>query len=88
MRSLPHAKALLKMTEVGDLFRKNGIDVTKSKTYLQIVRAAALIRPSTAVIYQRLVEAAAGALPPDEFRQLMSPLIDDIHEAVRLLTTP
>ena len=87
-RALPHATALLKMIEVGDLFRKNGLDVTKSKTHLQIVRAAAQIRPATATLYKRLVAKAAGALPPDEFRRLMSPLIDDIHEAVRLLTTP
>lgn len=87
-RALPHATALLKMIEVSDLFRKNGIDVSKSKTHLQIVRAAAQIRPATATIYKRLVAKAAGVLPPDEFRRLMSPLIDDIHQAVRLLTTP
>lgn len=85
---LPHNIALLKMVEVGELFRNNGIDVSKSKMHLQIVRAAAQIRPSTATIYKRLVAKAAGALPPDEFRRLMSPLLDDIHEAVRLLTTP
>ncbi len=87
-RALPHATALLKMIEVGDLFRKNGLDVTKSKTHLQIVRAAAQIRPATATLYKRLVAKAGGVLPPDEFRRLMSPLLDDIHEAVRLLTTP
>ncbi len=87
-RALPHAIALSKMIEVGDLFRKNGLDVSQSKMHLQIVRAAAQIRPATATIYKRLVAKAAGALHPDEFRQLMSPLLGDIHEAVRLLTTP
>jgi len=87
-RALPYATALLKMTEVGELFKKNGLDVTKSKTCLQIIRAAAQIGPSTAKIYERLVSKAVAALPPQEFRQLMSPLIEDIHEAVRLLTTP
>jgi hypothetical protein len=87
-KALPHATALAKMVEVGELFRRNGLDVSKSKTHLQIVRAAAQIRPATATLYKRLVAKAAGVLPADEFHRLMCPLLDDIHEAVRLLTTP
>jgi len=83
--SLPHATAMHKLTEVGKLFRDNGIDVSRSKTYMQILRAAAQIRPATATIAKRLVSKGAKTIPGVEFRELLSPLLDDIHNAVELL---
>lgn len=85
-KHLPHATAVAKLTEVRNLFHENGIDVSRSKTYMQIARAAAQIRPATATIAKRLVCKGAGALPVDEFRVIMNPLFDDLHAAMTMLT--
>lgn len=85
-KQLPHATALAKLTEVRDVFHNNGIDVTRSKTYLQIIRAAAQIRPATATIAKRLVSKGAGTLPDAEFRTIMNPLLDDLRDAAAMLT--
>jgi hypothetical protein len=85
LKTVPFATALTKFTEVGGLFRQNGLEVRKSKTYIQILRALAAIRPTTATIVGRLVEKGAGALGEDGFRQLLKPFLDDLAAAATLL---
>ena len=82
-QSVPHAVAMAKFLEVAELFRKNGLECRKSKTYVQILRALAGIRPSTATIVGKLVQRGAEALPPAEFRAYLHPLLDDLEAALR-----
>lgn len=85
LKDVPHALAMKKLSEVAKLFRDNSLEVRHSKRYLQILRAVGGLRPGIAVIYERFVKNAGGALSPDEFRALLHPLLDDLDEAGRLL---
>jgi hypothetical protein len=85
-RAVPFGTARAKLIEVAELFRKNGLEVRKSKTYVQILRALAGIAPSTATMVGRLVKKGAETLTPQEFRALVHPLLDDLEAASRLLT--
>ena len=78
---------MAKLTEVADLFRRNGLEVRKAKTYVQILRALAAIGPSTATIIGRLVKKGAEALEPAEFRSLLEPFLSDLQVADELLRT-
>ncbi|HKI33482.1 MAG TPA: hypothetical protein VKA46_16625 [Gemmataceae bacterium] len=88
LRSVPYPVAMAKFIEVAELFRKNGLEARKSKTYVQILRALAAIAPSTATIVGRLVQKGAEALPPAEFRAILHPLLDDLEAALRALSEP
>ncbi len=85
LERVPYAIAKTKYLEVAELFRKNGLEVRKSKTYIQILRALAAIGPSTATIVGRLVKKGAEALGETQFRQLLQPFIDDLDAAARVL---
>jgi hypothetical protein len=87
LKTVPYGMALSKLTEVGALFRKNGLEARKSKTYVQILRALAAIRPSTATIIGRLVEKGVEALGHDAFRQFIKPFLDDLDAAATLLAS-
>lgn len=74
-----------KYGEVAALFRQNGLEVRKAKTYVQILRALAAIRPATATIVGRLVQKGVQALGKDEFAGLIKPFFDDLAAAEGLL---
>jgi len=78
---------MTKFIEVADLFRKNGLEVRKSKTYVQILRALAAIAPSTATIVGRVVQKGIETLSKDEFRATLHPLLDDLEAALRALSS-
>jgi hypothetical protein len=86
LRYVPHHIARAKFIEVADLFRKNGLEARKSKTYVQILRALAAIAPSTATIVGRLVQNGVDALQADEFRGVLHPLLEDLDAALRSLS--
>ena len=69
------------MQKVATLFRQNGLEVRKAKTYVQILRALAAIGPSTATIVGRLVKKGFEALGRDEFTSLIKPFLDDLAAA-------
>jgi hypothetical protein len=86
LKPIPFAIAMKKLSEVADLFRNNGIEVRRSKTFIQILRALAALAPSTATIIGRLVQKAAETLPVEEFRAILYPLLDDFDVALRALS--
>lgn len=77
--------AVKKYLEVAFLFRQNGLEVRKAKTYVQILRALAAIGPSTATIVGRLVQKAIQVLGNDDFTTLIKPFLDDLAAADELL---
>ena len=85
LKAVPFAIAKIKYIEVAELFRQNGLEVRKSKTYIQILRALAAIGPSTATIVGRLVDKGAKALGNDQFRQLLQPFFEDLDASARVL---
>ncbi|HVC94343.1 MAG TPA: hypothetical protein VND64_11670 [Pirellulales bacterium] len=78
--------AVKKYREVGALFRENGLEVRKAKTYVQILRAIAAIGPSTATIVGRLVKKGLEALGTQEFTALTKPFLDDLAVADELVS--
>jgi hypothetical protein len=88
LKSVPHATAMAKFIEVADLFRKNGLEARKSKTFVQILRALAAIAPSTATIVGRLVQKGAETLSKEEFRAALHPLLVDLEAALQALSVP
>ncbi|MGH7140632.1 MAG: hypothetical protein ACREHD_33280, partial [Pirellulales bacterium] len=84
---IPYDVAVKKYSEVADLFRQNGLEVRKAKTYVQILRALAAIRPATATIVGRLVKKGIEALGKDDFAALIKPFLDDLAGAHELLKT-
>jgi len=84
-KTVPHEVACRKLLEVAELFRKNGLEVNKGKTYIRILRALAAIAPSTATIVERLVKKAAETLGAPAFRQALQPLMDDLDAVAHLL---
>ena len=85
LKGVTHAIAMTKFLEVAELFRKNQLEVRKSKTYIQILRALAAITPATATIVGRLVKYGVEKLGPDQFRQLLLPFLEDLEAAARVL---
>lgn len=77
--------ALKKYAEVATIFRQNGLEVRKAKTYVQILRALAAIGPSTATIVGRLVKKGFEALGKENFMALTKPLLDDLAAADKLV---
>jgi hypothetical protein len=77
-----------KYAEVAAVFRANGLEVRKAKTYVQILRALAAIGPSTATIVGRLVKKGFEALGKDELIALIKPLLDDLATADGLINAP
>jgi hypothetical protein len=86
LESVPHELAMRKMAEVADLLRKNGIAIHQSKRFLHILRAIAAVRPSSAVFIERLMTKAGNTLSVQELRAVFSPLVDDLEEAIRLVS--
>lgn len=82
---LAHEVVLHKFAEVPKLFRENGIEVRKSKTYVQILRAISGVAPSTATIVGRIVRKAIQTLPPEQLRHELAQLLDDLNAASALL---
>lgn len=77
--------AVKKYTEVAKVFRENGLEVRKAKTYVQILRALAAIGPSTATIVGRLAKKGFEALGKEEFVMLIKPFLDDLEAAAKLV---
>jgi hypothetical protein len=73
--------AMKKYGELSDLFRRNGLEVRKAKTYVQILRALAAIGPSTATIVGRFVKKGIETLGKDGFAALTKPFLDDLGAA-------
>jgi hypothetical protein len=84
-KAVKYATAKQKYLEVAELFRKNELEVRKSKTYLQILRAMAAIGPSTATIVGRITQKAITALGEPKFREFLQPFLEDLNAAARLL---
>lgn len=74
------------MREIAALLRQNGLEVQHAKRYLQILRAIAAFRASTATLIDRLMTKAQQTLSLDEVRVLFHPLLDDLAEASKVLT--
>jgi hypothetical protein len=85
LKEVQFAVAKTKYLEVADLFRKNGLEVRKTKTYMQILRALAAIRPATATIVGRLAKKGVEALGEAQFRTLLRPFFEDLEAAERVL---
>lgn len=83
--SIKYDIAVKKYAEVATLFRQNGLEVRKAKTYLQILRALAAIGPSTATIVGRLVKKGLEALGKEDFIALTKPFFDDLATADQLV---
>lgn len=77
--------AVKKYGEVATVFRDNGLEVRKAKTYVQILRALAAIGPSTATIVGRLVKKGFEALGKEDFTVLTKLFLDDLAAADRLV---
>jgi hypothetical protein len=85
LNSIKYHIAVKKFSEVAKIFRENGLEVRKAKTYLQILRAAAAITPSTATIVGRIVKKGHDALGRDAFVALTQPFLDDLAAAAGLV---
>lgn len=59
---VPHAVAIKKLTEVGNVFRANGIAIKQTKRFMHILRAVAAVRPSNAAVIDRLMKKAGEVL--------------------------
>lgn len=88
LKGIKFGVAVKKYAEVAKLFRDNGLEVRKAKTYVQILRALAAIGPSTATIIGRLVKKGFEALGKDEFVAVMKPFLDDFAVADTLVKVP
>jgi len=88
LRGIKYETATKKFLEVATLFRGNGLEVRKAKTYLQILRALAAIAPSTATIVGRLVKKGFEALGQEQFVGLIKPFLDDLTAAAAILSAP
>ncbi|QVL33692.1 hypothetical protein KIH39_07225 [Telmatocola sphagniphila] len=82
---LGYDRALKKFEEVSDLLRNNSLEVRKAKTYVQILRLIADIRPSTATVIGRIVEKAFASLGREEFTRLLKPFLSDLNDASSIL---
>jgi hypothetical protein len=87
LESVTHELAMRKMIEVAELLRKNGIAIHRIKRFLHILRAVAAVRPSSAVFIERLMKKAKETLSVEELRAIFHPLVDDLEEAGRMLTS-
>lgn len=87
LQGISYDVAVKKYAEVAGLFRQNGLEVRKAKTYVQILRALAAIGPSTATIVGRLVKKGIETLGKDEFIALTKPFLDDLAAAQELLAS-
>lgn len=85
LNQVPFKTAVAKLSEVADLFRKNGLEVRKGKTYVQILRTLAAIAPSTATIVGRIVQKSITTLGRDQFREFLKPMLDDVAAAEQIL---
>jgi hypothetical protein len=85
LQGIQYDVAVKKYSEVAGLFRQNGLEVRKAKTYVQILRVLAAIGPSTATIVGRLVKKGIETLGKDEFVSLTKPFLDDLAAAHELL---
>jgi hypothetical protein len=85
LRAVNFDVAVEKYLEVADVFRKNGLEVRKAKTYVQILRALAAIGPSTATIVGRLVKKGFESLGKDQFSSVIKPFLDDLALADSLI---
>ncbi len=65
LRDFPYEHGMQKLSEVRELFTRNGIKLTESKRYLQILRAIAGFAVSPAVFNGRVVSAANEVLGAD-----------------------
>ncbi|MFT3881411.1 MAG: hypothetical protein QM703_17320 [Gemmatales bacterium] len=80
-RNVPFEVASKKYQEVAALFRQNGLEVRKAKSYLQILRAVCGIRPSTATIIGNIVKKAIAKHGNDGLIDRLKPLIHDLQQA-------
>jgi hypothetical protein len=87
LRGVAYETAILKYAEVAALFRQNGLEVRKAKTFVQILRALAAIGPSTATIVGRLVKKGIESLGKEGFTTLTQPFLDDLAIANDLLNS-
>ncbi len=85
-KEVAHTVAMKKMREVAALLRENGLPVSHAKRYLQILRAIAAFRPSSAVLIDRMMTKAGETISPDEIRAAFHPLVDDLAEAAKMLS--
>ncbi len=77
--------ACKKYSEVAELFRSNGLEVYKAKSYLQILRALAATQPSSATITGRIVGKAIQTKGTEAFKALIHPFYDDLIQANLIL---
>lgn len=81
-----HEAAEKKLNEMADLLRKNNLPIRRTKRFLHLLRAIVGFRASSATFIERLMTKAAGAVGADRVRELLSPLVDDLEEAARILS--
>lgn len=87
LKTVPFQTAMLKFTEVADLFRKNALEVRKSKTYIQILRALAAMAPSTATIVGRIVQKGIESLGRESFSAFLKIALDNLSAAATLIAS-
>ena len=85
LREFPYEHGMRKLDEVRELFKRNGITLTESKRYLQILRAIAGFAVSPTVFNDRVASAAYEVLGLDQTRNAFQPFLGELHAAVEAL---
>jgi hypothetical protein len=80
-----HSLAMRKLTEVMDLMRSNNLPIKNSKRLLHLLRAITGFRASPATFASRLIEKAANVIGMEGLRGHLTPLVDDLDEAAKIL---
>lgn len=78
--------AMNKLDEMVSLLRSNNLSIRRSKRFLHLLRAIVGFRASSAAFIDRLLTKAMDAVGTDRVRALLAPLVDDLEEAVKIVS--
>jgi hypothetical protein len=87
VRTVPHAKALVKLDSFRDEMKANGLEITQAKRLLQLLRGITGFRASSATFADRFVEKAVVALGAEATAEVFQPLLRDLHAAAELIVS-
>ena len=85
-KDVTHEVAMRKLSAMATLLRENGIAVRRSKRFLHLLRAIVGFRASSAAFVSRLLTKAHQKVGSDRVRELLTPLVDDVEEAVKVVS--
>jgi hypothetical protein len=83
---VPYAVASTKLGEMAQLLRANNLPIRRSKRFLHLLRAIVGFRASSATFVDRLLTKAVEAVGQNRVRELLSPLVDDLEEAIKVVS--